>query len=290
MRSCSCIFSAVGSAPSISEKSNFLFIGCYLFSSCLRFLSDYPCRFTGAPACPFPFVLVLASSPRQVVGTAATTSRRNRRSIEHPDEKCRSHVREVTAVGCLPVVELVIEYVQRFIGNEEPAAFPVDVDMVRAGTGTIAGVLRNRCRSLCVNRNRPGCSRYRFPCGGLCRNSPCLGSRVQLFPRAFKFGRHEVARPCRVRKPCIWRCLSSARNRAISSCCRAAPKTHIPCSGVWPRTRPMTSFPWIAGFPCSPGSPARCSSHVLRRQSSSPVSGPHARLPAVPAGVCHGRC
>ena len=165
------------------------------FSSCLRFLSDYPCRFTGAPACPFPFVLVLASSPRQVVGTAATTSRRNRRSIEHPDEKCRSHVREVTAVGCLPVVELVIEYVQRFIGNEEPAAFPVDVDMVRAGTGTIAGVLRNRCRSLCVNRNRPGCSRYRFPCGGLCRNSPCLGSRVQLFPRAFKFGRHEVAPP-----------------------------------------------------------------------------------------------
>lgn len=82
------------------------------FSSCLRFLSDYPCRFTGAPACPFPFVLVLASSPRQVVGTAATTSRRNRRSIEHPDEKCRSHVREVTAVGCLPVVKFIVEHVQ----------------------------------------------------------------------------------------------------------------------------------------------------------------------------------
>ena len=72
-----------------------------------------------------------------------------------------------------PVVELVIEYVQRFIGNEEPAAFPVDVDMVRAGTGTIAGVLRNRCRSLCVNRNRRGVVGIDF-CGGLCRNSPCL--------------------------------------------------------------------------------------------------------------------
>ena len=67
MQSCSCIFSAVGRASSIFEKSIFLFIGCYLFR---RFLSDHPCRFTGAPVCPFPFIF--ASSPKQLVGTTAT--------------------------------------------------------------------------------------------------------------------------------------------------------------------------------------------------------------------------
>lgn len=37
MQSCSCIFSAVGRASSIFEKSNFLFIGCYLFRPVLGF-------------------------------------------------------------------------------------------------------------------------------------------------------------------------------------------------------------------------------------------------------------
>ncbi len=195
MRSCSCIFSAVGSAPSISEKSNFLFIGCYLFRPVFGF---------------FPITLAASRAHRRAHSRSSSSSRLPQgRSLELPppppegtagvssiptkSAAAMSVRSRLLAVS--PVVELVIEYVQRFIGNEEPAAFPVDVDMVRAGTGTIAGVLRNRCRSLCVNRNRPGCSRYRFPCGGLCRNSPCLGSRVQLFPRAFKFGRHEVAPP-----------------------------------------------------------------------------------------------
>lgn len=96
--------------------------------------------------------------------------------------------------------------------------------------------------------------------------------------------------PYRVWMPCSLHCLLLGRSRAILSCCRAVPVSHSPCHGALPRIRSKTNCPLIAILPCSHGSPARCSIHAPVVLSSNPVSVPIARLPAAPAGVCHGRC
>jgi hypothetical protein len=98
------------------------------------------------------------------------------------------------------------------------------------------------------HRRRPGRLCRYHPCkqghGKICqlfmvRHLPVIEPVVKHFHDLF--GNEKAAAPA-VRVNSIWRCLSSARNHAIFFCCHAAPKIYSPCSGVRPRTRPMTCF------------------------------------------------
>ncbi len=146
--------------PRLFLKNRICPCSCLLsFSSGLGFPADHSFRFPGATAGPFPVILVLASFPRQVARTAATSTGGRGLCCHHPHEEAHRHVGEFVAVGGLAVVELVVEHFQGFIGYEVAAAFPVIADTVRNSAGAVVGILRKRYRALCPDRSSSGNSR-----------------------------------------------------------------------------------------------------------------------------------
>ena len=95
-------------------------------------------------------VIVLVPPGEIALRTSATTSSR----FKHPDKECYGYVGQITAVGNLPVVELIVEIVKHPLRDIETLFRPT-MGRKRVGhrAGTIMSIVYIDCRSL--NRFRP---------------------------------------------------------------------------------------------------------------------------------------
>ena len=99
-------------------------------------------------------VIVLVPPGEIALRTSATTSSRYGWRIKHPDKDSYGYVGQLTAVGNLPIVELIVKVVKYPLRNIE-TLFRSAMGRKRVGhrAGTIVSIVHSCCRSL--NRFRP---------------------------------------------------------------------------------------------------------------------------------------